>query len=111
MYSAALRLDLQNHEELKHLMELYRRLGLRAESMEIADRVLALDSDDIEALAIKGAGLFLGSELDEALEYARKLIELEPGNIRWRASLREIRRAQGAAAESRWSTRCRATPE
>lgn len=99
LYSAALRLDLQNHEALKHLMELYRRLGLPAESMEIADRILALDSDDIEALVIKGAGLFLGSELDEALEYARKLIELEPGNIRWRASLREIRRAQGAAAD------------
>ena len=58
--------------------------------MEIADRILALDGTDLEALAAKGAGLLGEGQFGEALGHVRKLIDLEPDNIGWRAALLEI---------------------
>ena len=99
LYGAALGLDADNLEALAHLLDLQRRLGRRVESLGIADRILALDPNHVEALAVKASGLFLEERLEEALSYAQRLIDVRPDNTRWHAEVLRIRRAQNATDE------------
>ena len=99
LYRAALQLDPQNREVLGQLLELYRRTGWRAETTDMADRLLALDPRHVDALRAKSVALFQQGRLEEALTLVERLIEVEPESLKWRAPALEIRRAQGAPPE------------
>lgn len=99
LYREVLLLEPENRAVLARLVEMYPRLGRRREAMEIADRLLALDIDNIEALAAKGSALTLDGRFQDALGYLERLVRLEPEHMAWRVSLLEVRRRQGAADE------------
>ena len=93
-YTAVLRLEPDNQEGMQRLLDLHRRLGMRTEWISIADRILALDPNHVEALAAKAAGLRLEGDMDGALRSLGRLVEIEPGNIKWRTSILGIRLAR-----------------
>ena len=93
-YAEVLRVAPENQDALDRLLELYPRLGWRTEWMTIADRILVLDPNHVEALAAKVSGLQVGGDPDGALSHALRLVEIEPDNVRWRKSILGIRLAQ-----------------
>ena len=83
-YQAVLRMHSENREALEHLLVLYRRLGHRVEGSDVADRIIALEPDHIDAWSMKAAAAFQQGRFNQTADIARKLCELEPRKIGWR---------------------------
>ncbi len=83
-YQAVLRIHAENREALEHLLVLYRRLGHRVEGSEVADRLIALQPEHIDAWSMKAAAAFQQGRFNQTADIARKLCKLEPRKIGWR---------------------------
>jgi tetratricopeptide (TPR) repeat protein len=80
---------------MRHLLDLYGIAGLRFEQVELADRVLAGDPDDLHALEARAYARLIDRNLDGALEDTRHLATLQPEDITWRQLELEIMRRDG----------------
>jgi len=78
------------------LLELYGRLGMRTELLETAGRLRAGNPDHRAALAAEAEALYGERSFAGAAAAVERLIELEPGNLRWRHMKLRIMRAQKA---------------
>ncbi|MEE9129651.1 MAG: tetratricopeptide repeat protein [Phycisphaerales bacterium] len=83
-YQAVLRVHSENREALEHLLVLYRRFGHRVEGADVADRIIALEPEHIDAWSMKAAAAFQQGRLKQTADIARKLCKLEPRKIGWR---------------------------
>ncbi|UCD74370.1 MAG: tetratricopeptide repeat protein [Phycisphaerales bacterium] len=89
--------DRVHRDILDRLLGLYEAAGMRFELIQTADRILKTDPDRVDALKAKAGALYVDREFDLALPIARKLIELEPGNLSWCQLELEIRHRQNVA--------------
>ncbi len=99
-YNTILRLDPINFEALVRLLDLYQRLNYQVELMDVADRILALDADHIEALSAKAYAHYREGRFDAAISMARQLGLLQPQELSWRALQLKAVQAQGADDEA-----------
>lgn len=80
---------------LERLMELRGQLGHQLELLAVADRLLAIDPNDKEALTARSSALIADRRFDEAMATAKHLTELEPDNIDWPKLQLQIMRIRG----------------
>ncbi len=99
-YETVLKLEPKNLEALVGILRLERRLGYLLELDTIADRILALNPDHIEALAAKAAVAFHDSSFEQVIDFARRLSAIEPHELRWRAIHIRALQAQDAGADA-----------
>lgn len=84
---------------LERLLELYGPLGLRLELVQTADRLLAIDPDNVDAMAAKGEVLLIDRKFDEAMPLAARLMTLQPENLSWRRLQLELLQGKGGSPE------------
>jgi tetratricopeptide (TPR) repeat protein len=73
----------QTRDILLKLLHVRGQLGERVEMEGIADRLLADDPDNIEALTAKLLVCMRDRRFEEAMPIAEQLTELQPGDLRW----------------------------
>ena len=83
-YQVVLHMHSENREALEHLLVLYRRLGHRVEGSDVADRIIALEPEHIDAWSMKAAAAFQQGRFKQTADIAQKLCKLEPRKIGWR---------------------------
>ncbi len=83
-YQAVLRMHSENREALEHLLVLYHRLRHRIEGSDVADRIIALEPEHIDAWSMRAAAAFQQGRFKQTADIARKLWTLEPRKIGWR---------------------------
>jgi Flp pilus assembly protein TadD len=69
-------------EVRRTLLDLYVRAGRNDDAVALADAMLKADANDAEALRARATALARTNKLDDALAAARKLAELQPGDVR-----------------------------
>jgi tetratricopeptide (TPR) repeat protein len=84
IYHAVLKIDQSNLEALNRLLELYKRLGYRAEMIGIADRILAVAPDHSQAWAIKATAALHARRFNEAASIAERIGAIYPQDMLWR---------------------------
>lgn len=99
IYLSALDLDPESRESLEGLMRVYDQLGWRMEWMDIAQRMLALDPDHLEALRLMAHGYYFGSDFERCTPFLDRLISLDPDDLQWRTLKLHVMAEQGATAE------------
>lgn len=99
LFRAVLRIEPENLGALEGLLPLYRQVNYRAELTEVADRVLAIDADHIEALSSKAQVAYLDGDYDAVIQITEHLSALEPQEMPWRALQLAALRAGGADDE------------
>ncbi len=85
----------QVHECWSRMMELYSVLGMRYEVKETAERLLATEPDNVEALTARVQVLYAERDFNEAMRAAQRLVELQPQELRWRELQLAIMRKAG----------------
>ncbi len=85
---------------LMELLHVRGQLGELVEMERVADRLLADDPDNIEALTAKVTATFVDRRFDEAMPLAERLMALEPGEIRWPHLQLQIMRSTQASDDA-----------
>lgn len=85
VYNLALSVDPENEIALGGLLHLYERLGRQVEWMDTADRLLAKNPENVDALRLKVIGHYRNSQFDASGDYLVRLMAVEPTNMQWRA--------------------------
>jgi tetratricopeptide (TPR) repeat protein len=79
-YVTALSLDNANMEALQAVSQLGLRTGNIRESLNATNQILAIDPSQADALIVRGIHALIRRRFDEAIEYADRLLESEPGS-------------------------------
>ena len=93
--------DLQQRETLEALLALRETLGHRFELLQVAEQLLALESDHIGALRAKCGALVADRSFDEAAPVVQRLIDLQPDELLWRQWLLQMMRMEGESERRR----------
>ncbi len=81
LFLQVLSVDPGHREARLELMKLYSGAGYGQEALDLAEKVLQEEPENIEALRAKASALARNRKFEEALEIARKITELAPENI------------------------------
>lgn len=81
---------------LTKLLDLHGQLGELFEMERVADRLLAEDADNIEALTAKAGVCMRSRRFEEAEPIAERLAAIEPGALRWRHLQLQVARSMRA---------------
>lgn len=76
--------DAELYESWSRMLELYRVHGMKFEVKQTAQKLLAHDPDDVEALIALVQMQYLDREFGEAIRLTERLIELQPEKLKWR---------------------------
>ncbi|MCZ6851080.1 MAG: hypothetical protein O7F17_05510, partial [Planctomycetota bacterium] len=87
--------DRRQREALEALLALQEALGHRFELLQVAQQLLALESDHVGALRAKAGVLFADRRFQDAAPVVHRLIRLEPDELRWRQWLLQMMRLTG----------------
>lgn len=99
LYRAAVDLEPDNTRALAKLMHLYERLNRRVEWLDIAERILARDPHNVEALRAQASAHYLQGDLLAAAQVCDELIALEPEELTWRIFALQIMQDRGESFE------------
>lgn len=84
---------------LETLMSLYGELGFLTEYLETADRLLAIDPENAEALVARVTGLAAQGEVTRSIEAAQAFAKIHPDDWRAHAAAIDLMRRRGDAPE------------
>lgn len=96
-YQEAIAHEPDNLEAMRGLLGLYERVQRRVEWMELAERILAIEPTDTEALRMMAVGNVLDGRFDDAATFSEQLLDADPDDINWRLLHLQILRQQGAS--------------
>jgi tetratricopeptide (TPR) repeat protein len=107
-YRTALRVDPRNRAALSGLLGLYEQLRFLPEFESVADRLLALDENHLDALVAKAKCLHQHMQrgdtvnddrVEQLLSISIRLCELDPENLSWRSMYILAREKQGSSED------------
>lgn len=84
---------------LEALLSLYGEMGFLTEYLETADRLLAVDPDNAEAMVARVTGLAAQGELAKAIESAQAFAKAHPDDWRAHAAVIDLMRRRGDAPD------------
>lgn len=83
-YNSALKVDSKNFEALSKLLELYSRMHYRTEMGEVADRIVALQPDHVDAWTAKAALAYHDQDFDQVIAISDRMSGVQPNEMSWR---------------------------
>jgi predicted Zn-dependent protease len=83
-YNSALKVDSKNFEALSKLLELYSRMHYRAEMGDVADRIVALQPDHVDAWTAKAALAYHNQDFNQVIGISERMSRVQPNEMSWR---------------------------
>ena len=99
-YRAAIGIEPENIEALEGLLELYPRVGYRLEATDVADRIIEVDPEHIEARSTRALIALQDDDFATVAEHTQHLSRLEPRNLSWRALHIQTLQQQGDSIDA-----------
>ncbi|MBL7645449.1 MAG: tetratricopeptide repeat protein [Candidatus Hydrogenedentes bacterium] len=96
LFLQVLSVDPGHREARLDLMKLYSLTGYGQEALDLADKILQDEPENLEALRAKAGALTRNRKFDEALEIARRLTELAPESTRDHVLVLTLMQSNGA---------------
>lgn len=94
LFHAALEREPDNFKAMSGLLHMYERTRRRVELRELAERMLSIEPNDIDALRLRGFTAYREGDYELAMEDSNRLIELQPDRVEWRNLYLQVLRAQ-----------------